>query len=229
MAWIKQTRRCCCRGRCRTDNMCWWSEHLHQTFKTFNFRQRFELFLINFHWQIFTPSLSLAHTNSIYAILFCKNILKMFAFFHFLSIITHFFFCVTLQQIFRLHTHSKCSRFQIICFTKERNEKLNKTAKRKNQSWRDIKTCYTELARNRFFSVCCCTSIGNRYINFSFFASFTAYAKQIYFNCNIEIRKRGKQKARGDVMHVYWKLFFVFWHKHFFLSHVDHEIFKFSF
>lgn len=49
MAWIKKTRRRRSRrwGCCRADNMCWWTQHLHQTFKTFNFRQRFEFWFIS--------------------------------------------------------------------------------------------------------------------------------------------------------------------------------------
>lgn len=44
MAWVKETRGRCRRGRWAYD-VCWWSQHSHQTLEAFNFRQRFGNFL----------------------------------------------------------------------------------------------------------------------------------------------------------------------------------------
>lgn len=44
VAWVKQTRGGCWRGGRGADNVCWRSQHSHQTLETFNFRQRCRTF-----------------------------------------------------------------------------------------------------------------------------------------------------------------------------------------
>lgn len=43
VAWVEQTRGGCWRGGRRADDVCWWSQHSHQTLEAFNFRQRCEI------------------------------------------------------------------------------------------------------------------------------------------------------------------------------------------
>lgn len=139
----------------------------------------------------FSFSFVCLRNSSVFVKIF-KIFLLSLPFFHYLN------FCVTLQQFLSMfsssfsetHTHTNF----VSAFASKQLNIIRKKIKLNyisfaDESQKKILPKNMLLASIFFFW---CTSIGNRYFYFYF---FSVYAKQIYFNCNIEIGREAKRKS----------------------------------